>query len=63
MRKDSEEMGTFMDNEKVYQMDFAKIYQLLVNKATKKGRTKAEVDEVIHWLPRTARPVLPGCIR
>jgi len=39
-----------MDNEKVFQMDFGKVYELLVNKATKKGRTKAEVDEVICWL-------------
>ena len=39
-----------MGNEKVYQMDFSKIYGLLVNKAVKKGRTKEEVDEVICWL-------------
>ena len=39
-----------MDNEKVYQMDFAKVYRLLVNKAEKKGRTRQEVDEVTRWL-------------
>ena len=39
-----------MDNEKVYAMSFAKIYPLLVNKAVRKGRTKAEVDEIIRWL-------------
>ena len=39
-----------MDNEKVFQMNFGKVYELLLNKATKKGRTKAEVDEVICWL-------------
>lgn len=39
-----------MSNEKVYQMPFAKIYPLLVNKAVKKNRTGAEVDEVICWL-------------
>lgn len=39
-----------MENEKVYQMRFSKIYPLLVNKAVKKGRTKEEVDEVIRWL-------------
>ncbi len=39
-----------MDYEKVYQMDFAKIYHLLVGKAEKKGRTRQEVDEVIRWL-------------
>ncbi len=40
----------FMDHEKVYRMEFGKIYQLLVNKAVKKGRTKEEVDEVIRWM-------------
>ena len=39
-----------MEPEKVYQMDFGKIYGLLVNKAVKKGRTQEEVDEVIRWL-------------
>ena len=39
-----------MDNEKVYQMPFAKVYPLLVNKALRKGRTQAEVDEIIAWL-------------
>ena len=39
-----------MNNDKVYQMHFSKIYPLLVNKALKKGRTQSEVDEVIRWL-------------
>ena len=39
-----------MDNEKVYQMPFAKVYPLLVNKAMRKGRTQAEGDEIIAWL-------------
>lgn len=39
-----------MNNDKVYQMSFPKIYQFLVNKALKKGREKAEVDEIIRWL-------------
>lgn len=39
-----------MDNEKVYKMDFSKVYPLLINKAENKGRTKQEVDEVIQWL-------------
>ena len=43
-------MANNMDNEKVYQMEFAKIYQLLVNKALRKGRTKEEVDKIIRWL-------------
>lgn len=39
-----------MNNNKVYQMSFSKIYSLLVNKALKKGRQKEEVDEIICWL-------------
>ena len=39
-----------MDNEKVFRMDFGKIYDALLNKAARKGRTKAEVDEIICWL-------------
>jgi len=36
--------------ERVYRMPFAKVYPALVAKAERKGRTKAEVDEVIRWL-------------
>ena len=39
-----------MENEKVYKMEFSKIYPLLVNKGVRKGRTKEEVDEIIRWL-------------
>jgi hypothetical protein len=31
-------------------MTFAKVYPLYVQKVERKGRTKAEVDEVIAWL-------------
>jgi len=39
-----------MKNERVYQMTFAAIYPLYVQKAERKGRTKDEVDVVIGWL-------------
>jgi len=39
-----------MDKAKVYAMSFARIYPLYLQKAKKKGRSKAEVDEVIFWL-------------
>mgnify|MGYP000954320837 FL=1 len=39
-----------MDNHKIYKMSFAKVYPHYVAKAEKKGRTKAEVDEIIRWL-------------
>ncbi|MDE7300275.1 MAG: DUF2200 domain-containing protein [Lachnospiraceae bacterium] len=48
-----------MENEKIYQMSFAKVYSLLVAKAEKKGRTRAEVDEVICWLTGYCREELP----
>lgn len=39
-----------MDKQKVFSMKFAKIYELLVNKAERKGRSKDEVDQLITWL-------------
>jgi len=35
---------------RIYSMSFASVYPHYVAKAEKKGRTKAEVDKVIHWL-------------
>jgi hypothetical protein len=35
---------------RVYAMTFASVYPHYVAKAEKKGRTKAEVDEIIRWL-------------
>ena len=40
----------FMENDRVFQMDFGRIYGLLLDKAVRKGRTRAEVDQVICWL-------------
>ena len=39
-----------MANEKIYGMPFAKLYPMLIAKAEKKGRTRAEVDEITCWL-------------
>lgn len=39
-----------MPKPRIYSMSFACIYPLYVQKAKKKGRTKAEVDEIIFWL-------------
>lgn len=39
-----------MAEHKIYGMSFAKVYPLLVAKAERKGRSKAEVDQIIHWL-------------
>ncbi len=35
---------------RVFAMPFASVYPLYVKKVEKKGRTKADVDEVIEWL-------------
>ena len=39
-----------MDNSRIYKMIFASVYPLYIAKAEKKGRAKAEVDEIIRWL-------------
>jgi hypothetical protein len=36
--------------KRVYAMIFARVYPLYIAKAEKKGRTKAEVDQIIRWL-------------
>jgi hypothetical protein len=39
-----------MDHTRVYRMTFASVYPLYIQKAERKGRTKEEVDTIIHWL-------------
>ncbi|MDO5100256.1 MAG: DUF2200 domain-containing protein [Eubacteriales bacterium] len=39
-----------MGNEKVFSMDFSKVYSMLIKKAERKGRTKEEVFAVTQWL-------------
>ncbi|MGJ4884069.1 DUF2200 domain-containing protein [Bradyrhizobium sp. HKCCYLRH1065] len=39
-----------MAKHRIYTTSFASVYRLYVAKAEKKGRTKAEVDQVICWL-------------
>ena len=39
-----------MTKHRIYSMSFASVYPLYVAKAEKKGRTKAEVDDIICWL-------------
>jgi len=41
---------TIANWNRVYAMSFASIYDLYIAKVEKKGRTKAEVDQVIRWL-------------
>jgi len=39
-----------MTKHRIYSMSFASVYPHYVAKAEKKGRTKAEVDQIIAWL-------------
>src|SRR5699024_5360761 len=39
-----------MAKHRIYTMSFSKVYPHYITKAEKKGRTKAEVDEIICWL-------------
>lgn len=39
-----------MDSHRIYSMSVASVYPHYVAKAERKGRTKAEGDEIIRWL-------------
>jgi hypothetical protein len=39
-----------MAKHRIFSTSFASVYPLYVAKAEKKGRTKAEVDQIIAWL-------------
>ncbi len=47
-----------MEQEKVFDMRFSKVYPLLIAKAERKGRTREEVDTVACWLTGYAREEL-----
>jgi hypothetical protein len=39
-----------LNQQRVFAMQFAKVYPLYVKKVERKGRSKAEVDQIICWL-------------
>lgn len=39
-----------MAKHRIYTISFGSVYPYYIEKAEKKGRTKAEVDEIIRWL-------------
>jgi hypothetical protein len=43
---------------RIYTVSFARVYPMYVTKAENKGRTKAEVDEIIRWLTGYSQPEL-----
>ena len=49
-----------MTRHRIYTTSFASVYPHYVAKAQKKGRTKAEVDEIIRWLTGFSQEELDG---
>lgn len=45
----------------IYTTSFASVYPHYVTKVEKKGRTQAEVDEIIRWL--TGKPIMSEILR
>src|SRR6185436_17040052 len=43
-------MKEISKTHRIYKMSFASIYPLYIAKVKRKGRTKKEVDEIIHWM-------------
>ena len=43
---------------RIYTTSFASVYPLYLAKAERKGRTKAEIDEIILWLTGFTQPEL-----
>ena len=39
-----------MPRQQIYDMPFGKVYDCLIAKAERKGRTRDEVDELTRWL-------------
>lgn len=49
-----------MVKHRIYGTSFAGVYPLYVAKAERKGRTKAEVDQIIQWLMGYSQQDLEG---
>ncbi len=51
-----------MTAHRIYSTSFASVYPLYVAKAERKGRTRAEVDEIILWLTGYSREGLDAAL-
>ena len=51
------------EKHRIYRMIFANVYPYYLAKAEKKGRTKAEVDEIIRWLTGYSQEMLDGQLK
>lgn len=49
-----------MTKHRIYSISVASVYPHYIAKAEKKGRTKAEVDEIIRWLTGYSQAALKG---
>jgi hypothetical protein len=47
-----------MEKHRIFTTSFASVYPHYINKAEKKGRTKAEVDTIICWLTGYSQQML-----
>jgi hypothetical protein len=63
MHKDASSTGVLMTKHRIYTTSFASVYPHYVTKAEKKGRTKAEVDEIIRWLTGYTQKKLEGQLK
>ena len=52
-----------MEKHRIYTTSFASVYPYYVAKAERKGRTKAEVDEIIRWLTGYSQKELQARIK
>jgi len=52
-----------MPQHRIFTTEFAKVYPMYVQKAERKGRTNAEVDEIICWLTGYTQAGLESQIR
>ena len=48
---------------RIFSTPFAKVYPLYIAKAERKGRTKAEVDDIIRWLTGYTQRELDGQLK
>lgn len=51
-----------MNNTRIFKTSFASVYPHYIQKAEKKGRTKAEVDDIICWLTGYSKQALQELI-
>jgi hypothetical protein len=51
------------DHHRIYNVSIADVYPHYIAKAEKKGRSKAEVDEIVRWLTGYSEEQLEVCLQ